>query len=105
LHWRVKYCLISQKVIHFYVKAIKTTFLETQKCPNKTTCPVHSVEGFVKDPVKKEYYIHTYCDAGEDNWSNCCRYIAKRSLNLCPVFVMPDSELTVDEILDKLENE
>jgi|APDOM4702015023_1054809.scaffolds.fasta_scaffold86694_2 hypothetical protein len=61
------------------------------------------IEGFVSDPEKKDSYIHSFCEAGEENWCRCKRYQTKKTLNLCPDFVMPDSLITTDEILDKLE--
>ena len=73
-------------------------------CPNYQSCQIINIEGFISDDSKKTAYIHTYCRSAEKNWNNCKRFITKKTLNLCPDFVLPDSALSIDEILDKLEN-
>jgi hypothetical protein len=73
-------------------------------CPSKNNCQVFTLEGLV-DKGRREYYAETYCEAGEPQWKQCMRFRTKQELNLCPDFVLPDSTLSTDEILDLLENE
>jgi hypothetical protein len=49
--------------------------------------------------------MKTYCEAGEKKWNTCSRYRVKKELNLCPDFVLPDSDFSMDEVLDKMEKE
>ncbi|MBK7030087.1 MAG: hypothetical protein IPH45_13145 [Bacteroidales bacterium] len=78
--------------------------MEYSPCPSKKNCQVFTIQGFV--PLeKKVFYAGNFCDAGEPSWKQCKRYNTKLELNLCPDFVLPDSEFTIDEILDRLENE
>jgi hypothetical protein len=79
--------------------------LETDFCPNHSNCQIRLIDGFASDPPGRDFYEFTYCLAGENNWSLCKRYQTKRALNLCPDFIMPDSALSLEEILDKLEEE
>jgi len=79
--------------------------LEDTHCPNKPNCQVFTVEGFVSSPEMQEAFAMIYCDAVPDGWKSCRRFITKNELHLCPDFVLPDSKLTTDEILDRLENE
>jgi len=79
--------------------------MEYSQCPNRQNCQVFTVEGFVSSTEIKEFYAGIFCDAGEKGWTQCRRYLTKKELNLCPDFVMPDSELTIDEIIDRLEKE
>lgn len=72
-------------------------------CPNHSSCQIIQVEEFVKDAVKKNFYISAYCEAGEYSWIACKRYQTKKILNMSPDFLLPDSTLTIEEILDKLE--
>lgn len=74
-------------------------------CPNIPGCQVIHIEGFAGSEARKDIFIRTYCTAGESQWLNCRRFQVKRELNLCPAFVMPDSSFTIDEILDRLEQE
>jgi len=77
--------------------------VNTSFCPSRANCQIITVEGFVNDPARRAFYINAFCEAGEGNWGKCRRYQTKKTLNLCPDFVMPDSLFTTDEILDKLE--
>ena len=73
-------------------------------CPNYKGCQIINVDGFVKKKSKKFFYISKYCESKEDNWLKCKRYTTKKELNVCPDFIFPDTVLTIDEILDKIEN-
>ena len=77
--------------------------MEMNFCPNYKGCQIINVENFVESKEKKEFYIKNFCEAEESEWSKCRRYQTKEILNFCPEFVLPDSKLTVDEILDKFE--
>jgi len=89
-----------QKLYIRYRSVVKSEF-----CPNYTGCQLIHREGFLPDPEQKPYYMKVYCEAGEQGWGTCRRLQTKTALNLCPDFVFPDSDLTPDDILDKLENE
>lgn len=78
---------------------------DSQLCPNHSGCQIIHIEGFVSASPGKDFYIRKYCEAGENSWSNCARYLTHKKLNLCPDFVLPDSDFSIDEILDKLEEE
>jgi len=86
-------------------QTIKIKTLEAYCCPSYTGCQLILIDGFASTPPGKEFYERTYCVAGEDNWNRCKRYQTKKTLNLCPDFLMPDSPFSLDEILDKLEEE
>ena len=77
--------------------------MEEMVCPNYEICRLVTIEGFSGDETRRQNYMKTYCVKGKENWSNCKRYIAKNALNFCPDFVLPDTTLTPDEIIDKFE--
>ena len=79
--------------------------METTACPNTKGCQVINIEGYAGSVEQKDRYIRDYCMAGAEKWFGCKRFLVKNALNLCPDFVMPDSTYTLDEILDKLEQE
>ena len=64
-----------------------------------------STEEVVPDPQAKEEYMDIWCrDAGE-KWRDCKRFSTKASLGFCPDFVVPDTTLSIDEIIDKFEEQ
>ena len=74
-------------------------------CPNYNDCKLVISNLIVTSVSVKEKYISDYCLKGKDYWSQCKRYITKSTLNFCPEFVLPDTPLTPEEIIDKFDNE
>ena len=74
-------------------------------CINYKSCPLVNNEKFVVEKAKLNYYISTYCQGGQDNWSSCKRYLMKLKWHFCPDFVLPDTPGTTYEIVDKFEEE
>jgi hypothetical protein len=74
-------------------------------CPNINSCRMISTEEVVPDPREKETYMDIWCrDAGE-KWRDCKRFSTKAALGFCPDFVVPDTALSIDEIIDKFEEQ
>jgi hypothetical protein len=71
-------------------------------CPNYGGCRLVKTEAVEPDDAKREQYLAEYCTADE-NWKNCVRYTTRRSLWICPDFVLPDSEMTEEEIYELYE--
>jgi len=64
-----------------------------------------SASDYKIDAVAREAYLKSYCTAGVSNWTSCKRYITKSELNYCPDFVLPDTELSPIEIIDKFDED
>lgn len=79
--------------------------LNSVHCPNHPTCQLINQEGFLDDEGKKNQYIERYCTDPHGMWASCKRFQTHKSLNFCPDFVFPDSALTIDEIIDRFDNE
>ena len=79
--------------------------MQKNLCPNYEGCKIINVEDFIQVPDKKHFYMSTYCEAGEKCWNSCKRYQTSGALNLCPDFVLPDSNFTIEEILNKFEEQ
>ncbi len=77
-----------------------------EKCPNAPGCQVLIKEDFLKEHTKKQFYRLTYCcvDTAE-GYFQCKRFQTKKALGFCPDFILPDSEMTIEEIMDKCEEE
>lgn len=74
-------------------------------CPNINSCRMVTTAEVMPDKKVKEAYMDTWCrDAGE-KWGDCKRFITKAKLGFCPDFVVPDTALSIDEIIDKFEDE
>lgn len=78
--------------------------MEVAFCPNFSDCRLVNQEHLITDMIKKENYINSYCKK-TGGWELCKRYISKNELGLCPDFLFPDTQLSLDEILDKFEKE
>ena len=77
--------------------------MEVPRCTNYSNCQLISTDRIVSDPLKKLFYINTYCTQDENAWSSCKRYITKAVLSFCPDFVLPDSLFTSAEIIDEFD--
>jgi len=76
----------------------------TKICLNFGGCRLVKTDVVVPDSDKKEEYINSYCNK-EETWKNCKRYTTRKALWICPDFVLPDSEMTEDEIIDLYEKQ
>jgi hypothetical protein len=77
--------------------------MENSLCPNYETCRLVKTESVGGEPERRRFYIDTYCTRGEEAWSACKRFTAKKTLDFCPDFVLPDSSLTPSQIIDEFD--
>lgn len=71
-------------------------------CPNYGGCRLVQTKVVIPDDAEREKTMSAWCHE-EDTWKNCKRYITRKSLWMCPDFVLPDTDLTEDEIIQKYE--
>jgi hypothetical protein len=71
-------------------------------CPNYGGCRLVQTQVVEPDDAKRETFIETYC-IKEETFKTCKRFITRKSLWICPDFVLPDTNLTEDEIIDLYE--
>lgn len=64
-----------------------------------------STNEVLPDIREKESYINAWCRNEQGKWRDCKRFSTKAALGFCPDFVVPDTELSIDEIVDKFEEE
>lgn len=74
-------------------------------CPNYSTCQLIHIRGFVESETIRRQYIDNFCTSAEENWNQCIRFQTSRSLHFCPDFVLPDTNLSLDEIMERFDNE
>ena len=71
-------------------------------CPKFEKCPIYQKNVFFNEKAG-ETYKTLYCTAGEQKYSTCKRYlVAQKAGKPAPDNIMPNSSLTVDQIISKL---
>lgn len=70
----------------------------------KVRCKYLETCVFIKDQEQKNeerasLFKRQYCEAGERIAKQCKRYIIKEKLGYCPKHLVPNTQLTIDEIL------
>lgn len=75
-----------------------------QNCPNYNECSLVKREMDLAEGEYK-YYLDMYCCCDSESWADCMRFRTKEKLNFCPDFVLPDSQMTIDDIIDRFDNE
>lgn len=74
-------------------------------CTSYSNCKLVNSNSLVLSSQERQCYIDAYCHAGEKAWQSCKRYVCREVLHFCPDFVLPDTELSMDEIVDKFDNQ
>lgn len=74
-------------------------------CPNREACKLYLLEGFIEKEVQRLDYIKLWCQSDQTKWSSCTRYVVKEAIHFCPDFVLPDSNMTPDEVIDRFDKE
>lgn len=71
-------------------------------CKNFEKCPIYS--GILKDKAMTAAgYRKLYCEAGEQGWKMCKRYLVKDAAGKCPPDLLPNSFRTVEEIISEMQ--
>ena len=73
-------------------------------CPNVAQCKLISDAAFVIPKEKKDNYLDEFCRSTTEKWKDCKRYLTRLALNFCPDFVLPDTQMTIDEIIDEFDS-
>lgn len=73
---------------------------ENKMCQNIEKCPIYSGILRGSDFTTKSYKMQ-YCEAGSAGWRKCKRFQVKEKTGTCPPEVLPNSVLSVEEIMRK----
>jgi len=78
------------------------TKMEALSCPKFAKCPIYQKNVF-KNESAGETYKNLYCNAGETRFKTCKRYLVSEKVGRpAPDSIMPNSSLSVDEIISKM---
>ena len=69
-------------------------------CPNYNTCRMVNTKSVVEDDAQRQEMVNAWC-MEEETWKRCKRYLTRKALWMCPDFVLPDSNLTEEEIVER----
>ena len=69
-------------------------------CPNSASCPIFNGILAGKDYTAKVYRTK-YCEGGEPAFKSCKRFMAKEKFGSCPPNLLPNSTLSLEEIVAK----
>lgn len=74
-------------------------------CPNYRECILINHKHFLSSNEDKTIYVSDYCESKDKKWLICKRYMTREEINFCPDFVLPDTGMSVVEIIEKFDNE
>ncbi len=75
---------------------------QSENCPKLKACPIY-INNVFNNPKAGETYRKLYCTAGYEKYSTCKRYIVSEKLGKpAPDSIMPNSALTVEEIIQRM---
>ena len=73
-------------------------------CPRAAKCPIYS--GVLESKVVLvQTYKSMYCETGESGRDKCKRYQVIMRGWACPPDLLPNSHVSVDDIISKMERE
>lgn len=75
--------------------------MDNAKCPNTEKCPIFT--GILKGTEFTGTYKKLYCLNGEKGRNNCKRFQVAQIMGKCPPNVLPNSTMTIDEIVSKMK--
>ena len=78
--------------------------MKTLNCTQSENCPIYN-NSLLKNKETEEAYKNIYCRNGEDRFTTCKRYLVTEELGRCADFVMPNSFLSVNSIIEKIKEE
>lgn len=77
--------------------------MDASKCPNFDTCKLVNEPNLLLVEAEINNYIEKFCLGSDEKWRTCKRFIVKNVLQFCPDFILPDNELSIDEIIEEFD--
>jgi len=76
--------------------------MQTELCPKVEKCPLFNGT-LLKRAGSEESYKNLFCKSGTEKWLICKRYQTSEKVGKCPDWVLPNSSLSLDEIVKKMK--
>lgn len=74
-------------------------------CPNLHNCKFINSGKPESCNHEKDFYLTGFCRSEHSNWENCKRLQTKSILDFCPDFVLPDSQMSIDQIMEIFDDQ
>lgn len=76
--------------------------MEKEPCSKVLKCPLFNGV-LLKRSTSEDVYKNLFCNAGKEKWINCKRYQVAEKVGKCADWIMPNSSLTVDQIIVRMK--
>ena len=74
-------------------------------CPKQKVCNLFNdkIQTF-KSQKSLEIYKKLYCNAKDEYWKDCKRFMIYQKTGKCADFIMPNSSYTIEQIIERMKN-
>ncbi|NOQ24306.1 MAG: hypothetical protein GQ564_02990 [Bacteroidales bacterium] len=76
--------------------------MESEICSKVGKCPLFNGH-LLKRSGSEESYKNLFCRAGKEKWSSCMRYQTSEKVGMCADWILPNSSLTIEQIVQKMK--
>jgi hypothetical protein len=88
----------------FNIKPKKYNMEDDKICENIEKCPIYS--GILKsNSTLSSTYKNLFCLNGPEGKNSCRRYQVSKTIGTCPPNILPNSQMSVIEIINKMKTE
>ncbi|MFA6401191.1 MAG: hypothetical protein WCX31_06140 [Salinivirgaceae bacterium] len=72
-------------------------------CPKAPKCPLFN-DGLLQRQESADIYKKMFCKS-DTRFKECKRYLVSEKAGKCPPYVLPNSALTIDDVLTRMKKE
>ncbi|NOU19308.1 MAG: hypothetical protein HOO91_17260 [Bacteroidales bacterium] len=76
--------------------------IDNKNCERTAKCPVY-LGILISNGIIIQTYRKLFCESGSDGKNMCRRYQVAKIMGVCPQNILPNTHLTVDEIVEKMK--
>ena len=77
--------------------------MSENNCSSFGSCKLVKKDSLGLTEKTREEYIQNYCLSQNRAWETCRRFECRKALHFCPDFVLPDTALSLDEIIEQFD--
>ena len=78
--------------------------MNTNICEKVEKCPIYL--GILKsNEMLTQTYKYLFCEKGVEGKNKCVRYQVAKIMGVCPPNILPNTKVTVEEIVEKMKKE
>ncbi len=78
--------------------------VDNKNCEKSLKCPIYS--GILQsNEILTQTYKKLFCESGSEGKNKCKRFQVAKIMGSCPPNILPNTHLTVDEIVEKMKSQ